>query len=198
MSNRDNKPVPSSCGKAEFSIGGQFLEQKSGLIIILTGPGKGKTTAAFGQAMRAVGHGRRVLVIQFLKKIQSGEVMAAARLKGLTVRQFGTGIFCDLNNPDPREIEMARLGLETVRQALSDGRYDMIILDEINVVLHHRLIPLGEFLQLIERRPPYLDLILTGRNAPVQLIELADTVSEIAEVKHHRSVGIPARKGIEY
>lgn len=175
-----------------------LLKQQPGLIIVITGQGKGKTTAAFGQAMRAVGHGLQVLVIQFLKKRESGEVMAASRLEDLTVRQFGTGNFCDLNHPDVREFEMARLGLEAARNALSDSQYDMIILDEINLALHYKMIPLAEVLPIIRDRRPGVDLILTGRQAPTEIIELADTVSEIIEIKHHQAKGHAARKGIEY
>jgi len=171
---------------------------EKGLVIVITGHGKGKTTAAFGQAMRAVGHGLRVQVIQFLKKVDSGEVRAASRLEGLTVKQFGTGDFGDLEKPEPREFEMARLGLEAARKAVEDPLNDMVILDEINTALHYRLVPLTEVLFLINNRRPGQHLILTGRNAPAEIIELADTVSEIVEIKHHHSRGDTARKGIEY
>ena len=93
---------------------------------------------------------------------------------------------------------MARLGLEAVRNALKDSQYDMVILDEINLALHHKLIPLAEVLTMIRDRRPGVDLILTGRHAPAEIVNLADTVSEITEVKHHQSQGYSARKGIEY
>jgi len=171
---------------------------EKGLVIVITGHGKGKTTAAFGQAMRAVGHGLRVQVIQFLKNVDSGEVRTASRLEGLTVMQFGTGEFGDLEEPEPREYEMARLGLEAARKAVEDPENDMVILDEINTALHYRLVPLTDVLSLINNRRKGLHLILTGRNAPAEVIELADTVSEIVEIKHHHSRGDTARKGIEY
>ncbi|NLW45188.1 MAG: cob(I)yrinic acid a,c-diamide adenosyltransferase [Syntrophomonadaceae bacterium] len=174
------------------------LDGNKGLVIVITGDGKGKTTAAFGQALRAVGHGLRVEVIQFLKKVDSGEVRAASRLEGLTVKQFGTGDFGDLEHPEPREFEMARLGLEAAWKAVEDPQNDMVILDEINTALHYRLVPLNDILSLINNRPPGLHLILTGRNAPAEIIELADTVSEIIEIKHHHSRGYPARRGIEH
>lgn len=174
------------------------LNNELGLVIVITGEGKGKTTAAFGQAMRAVGHGLRVIVIQFLKRFDSGEVIAAGQLNGLTVKQFGTGDYGDLDHPDPREFEMARLGLHAAKDALNDSQYDMVILDEINLALHYKLIPLDEVLLMIRNRRPGVDLILTGRYAPPELVELADTVSEITEVKHHQNAGQYARRGIEY
>jgi len=179
-------------------IGMLSSDGRKGLVIVITGHGKGKTTAAFGQAMRAVGHGLRVQVIQFLKKVESGEVRAASRLEGLTVKQFGTGDFVDLDQPEPREFEMARLGLEAARKAVEDPQTDMVILDDINTALCCRLLPLPDILFLINNRRPGLHLILTGRDAPVEIIELADTVSEIVEIKHHHSRGDTARKGIEY
>ncbi len=174
------------------------MNRKQGLVIVITGQGKGKTTAAFGQAMRAVGHGLQVIVIQFLKKFDSGEVIAAEQLDGLTVRQFGTGDLGDLDNPEPQEFEMARLGLEAAKEALNDQKYDLVVLDEINLALHHRLIPFDDVVTMIKNRRPDVDLVLTGRHAPGEIMELADTVSEIAEVKHHQSGGHNARKGIEY
>ncbi len=148
--------------------------------------------------MRAVGHGLRVLVIQFLKKFDTGEVMVSTQLDGLTVKQFGTGNFCDLKHPEVLEFDKAKLALEEVRKALGDSQYDIIILDEINLALHHKLVPLAEVLAIIKNRRSGVDLILTGRHAPAEIIELADTVSEIIEVKHHQFEGYSARKGIEY
>ncbi|MGE5544170.1 MAG: cob(I)yrinic acid a,c-diamide adenosyltransferase [Bacillota bacterium] len=174
------------------------LNSELGLVIVITGEGKGKTTAAFGQAMRAVGHGLKVIVIQFLKQFDSGEIRAAGQLDGLTVKQFGTGDYGDLAHPDSREFEMARLGVHAAKDALHDSQYDMVVLDEINLALHHKLIPLDEVLLMIRNRRPGVDLILTGRYAPPEIAELADTVSEIVEVKHHQVRGHGARKGIEY
>lgn len=148
--------------------------------------------------MRAVGHGLKVIVIQFLKKFASGEVLAAEKLEGLTVKQFGTGDFGDLDHPSPQEYEMAKLGWQEAIDTLTDSQYDMVVLDEINLVLHHQMIPLDEVLLMIRNRRPGVDLILTGRYVPPEIIELADTVSEIAEVKHHQNKGHEARRGIEY
>lgn len=148
--------------------------------------------------MRAVGHGLKVIVIQFLKKFAAGEVVVAEKLEGLTVKQFGTGDFGDLDHPHPREYEMAKLGWEAAQNALTDSQYDMVVLDEINLVLHHQMIPLDEVMPMIRNRRPGVDLIMTGRHAPPGIVELADTVSEIAEVKHHQTKGYEARRGIEY
>ncbi|NPU85777.1 MAG: cob(I)yrinic acid a,c-diamide adenosyltransferase [Syntrophaceae bacterium] len=170
-----------------------------GLVMVLTGNGKGKTTSAMGQALRAVGHGRKVLVIQFMKGRKYGEVLAAEKhLPGITIVQSGLDSFVMRDNPAPVDVELARQGLEMAREALTAGTHDMVILDEINVAIDFKLIPLPDLLDLIRNKPPEVDLILTGRYAPPEIVELADTVSEIREVRHHYSKGIKERAGIEY
>jgi len=170
-----------------------------GLVLVHTGNGKGKTTAAFGQALRAVGQGLRVCVIQFMKGRKYGEFLAAERyLPNLTIHLSGLDSFVMRDKPAPVDIELARKGLDMAREAVSSGKYDMVILDEINVAVDFKLIPLEEVINLIRNKPAALDLVLTGRYAAPEIMELADTVSEVREIKHHYNAGIKDRAGIEY
>ena len=172
---------------------------RKGLVQVYTGNGKGKTTAAFGQALRAVGQGFRVCIIQFMKGRKYGEFLAAERfLPNLTVRLSGLDSFVMRDNPAPLDIELAKQGLTLAREAVASGDYEMVILDEINVAVDFKLIPVADVIDLIQTRPPAVDLILTGRYAAPEIIALADTVSEIREVKHHYNAGIKDRAGIEY
>lgn len=172
---------------------------RKGLVQVYTGEGKGKTTAAFGQALRAIGQGYRVCVIQFMKGRKYGECLAAERhLPNLTVHLCGLDSFVMRENPAPLDIELARSGLDLARRTIASGAYDMVVLDEINVAADFRLIPLADVVELIQSKPAGIDLILTGRNAAPEVIALADTVSDIREVRHHYRAGIKERAGIEY
>jgi len=174
-------------------------KHRRGLVQVYTGDGKGKTTAAFGQALRAIGQGYRVCIIQFMKGRKYGECLAAERhLPNLTVHLSGLDSFVMRENPAPLDIELACQGLDIARKAVSSGDYEMVILDEINVAADFRLIPLDDIIDLITGKPANLDLILTGRYAPPEIIALADTVSEIREVRHHYASGVKERAGIEY
>ena len=133
-----------------------------GLVIVLTGDGKGKTTAALGQALRALGHGLKVLVVQFMKGKKYGEVLAAEKyLPNLTTLQCGLDSFVMKNNPAPVDIELARQGLNLAKKAISSGEYNMVILDEINVALDFKLISLEDVLEMIKNRPSNVDVILS-------------------------------------
>jgi cob(I)alamin adenosyltransferase len=170
-----------------------------GLVIVITGNGKGKTTSAFGQALRAIGQGYKVFILQFMKGRDYGEFKAAEKyLPRLTIRRSGLDSFVMRDSPAPVDIELARQGFELAKKAVASGKYRMIILDEINVAVDFKLIPLQDVLDLISSKPPMLDLILTGRYAAKEMISLADTVSEIKEIKHHYAAGIKDRAGIEY
>jgi cob(I)alamin adenosyltransferase len=171
-----------------------------GLVFVYTGDGKGKTTAALGHALRTAGHGNKVLVIQFMKGKKYGEVLAAEKyLAGLlTMVQCGLDSFVMKNNPASVDIELARQGLALAKKAIDSGDYQLIILDEINVALDFKLVELEEVLDIIRTKPASLDLVLTGRCAPAEVIELADMVSDVREVKHHLAQGIKERAGIEY
>ncbi len=173
--------------------------RRIGTVQIYTGDGRGKTTAALGQAIRAAGHGFKVIVIQFMKgKINYGELKAAKRIPGFTIEQYGLPSFVDRDNPSKEDIELAKKGFERAKKVVMSSEYDMIILDEINVALDYGLVSLDEVIELIKKRPKHIELILTGRYAPKKLIKIADLVTEMKEVKHHYQKGIQAREGIEY
>jgi cob(I)alamin adenosyltransferase len=170
-----------------------------GLVFVYTGDGKGKTTAAMGQALRAVGHGLRVLMLQFMKGRKYGEVLAAEKyLPDITIHQCGLDSFVMRNKPAPVDVELAQQGLNLARQALSSGEYHMVILDEINVALDFGLVSVHEVAEMIQKRNPSVHVVLTGRYAPPEIVEMADTVSEVCEIKHHYAKGIKERAGIEY
>ncbi|MHB1419957.1 MAG: cob(I)yrinic acid a,c-diamide adenosyltransferase [Bacillota bacterium] len=175
-------------------------KQKQGLVQVYTGNGKGKTTAALGQALRALGHGYKVLMVQFMKGSKNyGELQAAeGYLPDFTIIQSGRHDFVSKQNPEKIDIDLALQGLKIAREAILSGVYDLIILDEINVAIDFGLLPLVEVMELIATRPPTLDLILTGRYAPEEIIAAADLVSEVKEMKHHYNNGVEAREGIEF
>jgi len=171
---------------------------KRGLVMVYTGEGKGKTTAAVGQAVRALGHGWRVYMIHFMKGRDYGEHLAARRLPGLTMVKAGRDSFVNRDNPDPVDVQLAREGFRQAREAVFSGEYDLVVLDEINVAVDFRLIPLEDLLELVEQKPKELDLILTGRYAHPEIIKRADMVSEILNIKHHYDSGVESRRGIEH
>jgi cob(I)alamin adenosyltransferase len=169
--------------------------------MLYTGDGKGKTTAAMGLALRNVGHGRRVLVMQFMKGPGNvyGETLAARKyLPGLEVVQGGRDTFVSRVRPDPEDVRLARATLAQAAAALAAGEYDLVILDEVNVAVDYGLVPVEDVVEAVTGRAPLVDVVLTGRQAPAELLELADLVSEVREVKHHYRAGVPARAGIEY
>jgi len=175
-----------------------MVRLEKGLVQVYTGNGKGKTTAAFGLALRAVGRGLKVYVIQFIKGgFEYGELYVVDKLPGLTLKAFGRGKFITAK-PKKEDIRQAQEALKLARQVISSGRYDLVILDEVNVALHLKLIELDEVLGLIGEKPVHVELVLTGRNAPDGILQVVDLVTEMKEVKHPYSKGVPARKGIEY
>lgn len=169
------------------------------MIHVYTGNGKGKTTAALGQALRAVGHGLKVLMIQFMKgQINYGELKAAERLPLLEIEQYGRAEFVNPECPEKVDRELAQKALNRARIVISEKKYDMVILDEINVAVHFGLISVQEVVALLKTVPHDLDVILTGRYMPEQFEAYADLISDIREVKHHFHDGESARQGIEY
>jgi len=169
------------------------------MIQVYTGDGKGKTTAALGQALRAIGHGMKVFMIQFMKGRTYGELMACERcLPDLTIVMSGRDEFVKRGSPEEVDLRMAREGLELAKKVVREGRHQMLILDEINVALDYGLLPLDEVLEFLRSCPRELEVICTGRYAPAELVELADMVSEVREVKHHYRQGVQMRRGIEY
>ena len=170
-----------------------------GLIQVYTGDGKGKTTCALGLALRAVGQGFKVYIVQFMKGRQTGESCAVARLAPeATLHYFGRPGLVNLRAPDPEDLALVREGWTLARRVLAEGEHDLVILDEINLALTFGLIPLEEALEALRRRPPWVEVVLTGRQAPPELVELADLVTEMRPVKHYYEVGVKARRGIEW
>jgi cob(I)alamin adenosyltransferase len=170
-----------------------------GLIEVYTGGGKGKTTAALGLALRAAGQGLQVYIVQFMKGWPDyGELTALKRQPNITLVQFGRPDFVDRDNPDPQDVRMAQEALEHSFDIVSSGRYDVVILDEINVALDFGLVSLERVLALLDAKPPYVELVLTGRAAHPEIIERADLVTEMLSTKHPYDKGIDCRKGIEY
>lgn len=175
---------------------------EKGCIHIYTGNGKGKTTAAFGLAMRAYGNGFRVLITQFLKNSFSGEVKAMEIFKPLIgiYRIEMPKKFIREMNADEKEDTRVKVNkqFEDVVDTIKTENYDMLIMDELLATINYGLIPLAKVQDFLMKRPKNLEIVITGRNAPNEIIEIADYVSEINEIKHPYKSGIKARKGIEF
>jgi cob(I)alamin adenosyltransferase len=169
------------------------------LVQLYTGPGKGKTTAAVGQAVRALGRGWSVNLIQFCKPGEpSGEVLALRRLGRFEDRRFGARGFVPRGDPDPEDLRQAELGLEAASRAVRSGEWDMVVLDEIVQAVDLGLLSCGRVLDLVSAKPDSVELLLTGRNAPPEIRAAADLVSDIRDEKHPYRSGRGAREGIEY
>jgi len=172
---------------------------EKGLIQVYTGNGKGKTSAAFGLALRAVGNGLKVFVIQFIKGgFDYGELRAVKFLPNLELRAFGRGKFILEMPPDREDVRLAREGFELAKKVVESGDFDVVVLDEINVAMYLKLLRVSEVLDVIRSKPKHVELVLTGRNAPSEIVEVADLVTEMREVKHPFASGLQPRKGIEY
>jgi cob(I)alamin adenosyltransferase len=168
-----------------------------GLIQIYTGRGKGKTTASLGLAMRAVGHGLRVGIVHFMKIWDYGEVRSLNKL-GIDLFRYGTTELIDPKKPSPIDFEEANKAISKAEELLEKGTYDILILDEITLAVDFNLIPLKRVIDLLDKKPDNLELVLTGRNCPWELIKRADLVSVIDEIRHPFQKGIQARRGIEF
>ena len=170
-----------------------------GLVHIYSGDGKGKTTSALGLAMRALGHGARVKVIQFMKGWNSyGELKTALKLEGLEIIQTGRSDYVYKGMEQPEDYEEAERGMEKAREVIDKGCCDMLILDEINVAIDHGLVSAGSVAELAKNRPFGMELVLTGRGMHRELIAIADLVTEMREIKHPYKDGVLARKGVEF
>jgi len=172
-------------------------KDKLGLVHIYTGNGKGKTTSAFGLAVRMLGSGGKVLIIQFMKSTGAYGEQIQIEKCGATIEPLGLPKFVH-GKPEPDDIEAAKRALERSREAISSGEWDMVILDEICVALGFGMLTVEEVKALIESKAPHTELVLTGRYCPEELFELADYVTEMREVKHPYQKGILARRGVEY
>ncbi len=170
------------------------------LIQVYTGDGKGKTTAALGLALRAIGHGLKVLVVQFMKgNIDYGELQCSQRLyPNLTIKSMGRESFVSKSNPDPIDVQCAVDAFALAQNAIQSKNFDIVILDEINVAVDYGLIPLKSVLELMESKPNTVELVFTGRYAKKEVIERADLVTEMIERKHYYRKGVIARKGVEF
>jgi len=171
---------------------------KIGCLQVYTGNGKGKTTAAVGLVARAVGAGRRVFFLQFLKARPTGEIKALQQLQpAVTIRRFGRPEFI-IGQPTPEDLAAAQSGLAEARQALLSGEYDVVILDEANQAVSLNLFSIDDLLAIVRERAPGVEAVITGRQAHPRLMEAADLVTEMCEVKHYHNRGVPAREGIDY
>lgn len=170
---------------------------EKGYIQIYTGNGKGKTTASLGLALRASCDGERVFMLQFLKGQDYAELKAPEYLPNFTMKQFGLPHFV-FGNPSEKDKELAREGLAQAEEVMTSGDYDLVILDELNNAVTMDLIDEEDVLALMDKKPDQVELVITGRYAPKSMIEKADLVTEMKEIKHYFHEGVPARKGIEY
>jgi len=175
------------------------MKLEHGYIQVYTGNCKGKTTAALGLALRAAGREMMVCMVQFMKGGGPyGEHLAAERLAPyLTIIQTGREGWVDKDNPHPEDVRLAREALVKAKEILTGGRYDIVILDEINGAVSFGLISVDDVLELMRSKPDDVELVLTGRNADEKIIEAADLVTEMREIKHYYKAGVPARIGIE-
>ncbi len=167
-----------------------------GYIHVYTGDGKGKTTAALGLALRAVCAGKKVFFGQFVKGMDYSELKAADFLPNFKMEQFGRPEFIH-GKPTQSDIDNAKKGLDKIHSVLKSGEYDIVVLDEANIALYYNLFTLDELLNVIMDKPEDIEIIITGRKAPKKLVEVADLVTEMKEIKHYYQKGVLARKGIE-
>ena len=171
---------------------------EKGYIHIYTGPGKGKTTSALGLGLRAAGAGFKVYMIQFMKGRHYSELDSVEHLPNFTIVQYGRDEFVSKENPEQIDIDFAREGFAHAQEIVKNGKYDMVILDEINVAIDYNLISVEDVLKLIEEKPEKVELVLTGRYAHPELSKIADLVTEMLEIKHPYQKGVLARKGVDY
>ena len=170
---------------------------EKGYIHIYTGNGKGKTTAAFGLAIRAALSGKKVFIGQFVKDMKYNETKIEKYLDNIEIKQLGRGCFI-YENPENVDKEIAKKGLIECGILLSSGDYDLIILDEINIALYYKLFEVSDVIEVLNNRSEKTEVVLTGRYAPKELIEMADLVTEMVEVKHYYTQGILSRSGIDF
>ncbi len=174
---------------------------KRGLIIVNTGPGKGKTTAAMGTALRAVGNGMKVLMLQFLKGSWHYGELDAVKAFGdsFVMKQMGRG-FVKVGGAetDPEDVRMVEQAWNEARDAILSAKWDLVILDEINYAIGYKMLDPAKVVETLKRKPDAVHVILTGRNAHPSLVEIADTVTEMRQVKHAYEKGVEAQRGIEY
>ena len=167
-------------------------------IHVYTGSGKGKTTAALGLGLRAAGAGFKVHIIQFMKGRRYSELNSVEKLSNFSISQHGRDEFVNKDKPEKIDVDLAQEGFAYAKNLIKSGKYDMIILDEINVAVDFNLINLNELMKVIESKPENLELVLTGRYAHPEIQRIADYVTEMLEIKHPYQHGIEARKGVDF
>lgn len=168
-----------------------------GYIQVYTGNGKGKTTAALGLAMRALCAGKKIFMGQFVKGMKYSELKLVEYFDNLEIEQLGRGCFI-YDEPGAEDIKLAQEGLAKCKTILKEGQYDLVILDEINIALYFNLISVDEVLDILKNKAEHTEVVLTGRYAPEEIINIADLVTEMKEIKHYYTKGIEAREGIEF
>jgi cob(I)alamin adenosyltransferase len=174
------------------------IREHLGLVHVYTGDGKGKTTAALGLALRAIGNDLNVIMIQFMKSPQYyGEYEISKSMKNLTLLPMGRSCLVNAEKPQQEDYDAAEAAMAKAKESIHSGKFDLVILDEVNVAIHFHLIDKAKVLELVKARPPHVELVLTGRYAPKELIEVADLVTEMKCIKHPYERGVPAREGIE-
>ncbi len=171
---------------------------EKGFIHVYTGPGKGKTIASLGLGLRATGAGFKVHMIQFMKGRRYSELDAVKNIPNFTISQYGRDEFVSKENPRQIDIDLAKKGFLQAKNIIKNGKYDLVILDEINVAVDYNLIPIEDLIKLIKDKPEKLELVLTGRYAHPEIVKIADVVTEMLEIKHPYQQGITARKGIDF
>ncbi len=167
-----------------------------GFVQVYTGNGKGKTTAALGLAMRAAGAGLKVFVAQFVKGMKYSELKSFENIENIQIRQYGLSCFIK-KEPSAEDISAAKKGLEEVKTSLKEGCYDLVILDEANIALYYELFSFEELWTAVSERAEHVEVVITGRKAPAELLEKADLITEMKEIKHYYKSGVQAREGIE-
>ncbi|MBD3292324.1 MAG: cob(I)yrinic acid a,c-diamide adenosyltransferase [Armatimonadia bacterium] len=190
-----HQPAAHRRGRHRSGVSG-VTEWKRGYVQVYTGDGKGKTTAALGLALRVAGAGLRVFIAQFVKGMEYSELRALEQFDEIEVRRYGRGCFIR-KEPSPEDIEAAHAGLAEAREELLSGDWDLVILDEANIAIFFDLFSVEDLLEVIAEKPEGVELVITGRRADPRVIEAADLVTEMREVKHYYEQGVQARKGIE-
>ncbi|MCD4736484.1 MAG: cob(I)yrinic acid a,c-diamide adenosyltransferase [Bacteroidales bacterium] len=174
------------------------MKRKRGYIHVYTGDGKGKTTAAIGLALRAAGAGKKVFCGQFVKGRPYNEnEFIRKNIPQITIKQYGRGCFIK-SEPQKEDIEAAQKGFKEIENIIKNEFYDLIVLDEVNIATYYKLIAVEDLIRLLKSKPESLEIILTGRRADPAILEVADLVTEMKEIKHYYNQGVEAREGIEY
>src|SRR5579863_1134094 len=195
------RPKPSAPAQSDVQSEARMNDVRRGLIIVNTGPGKGKTTAAMGTALRAVGQGMRVLMLQFLKGSWHYGELDAVKAFGdkFIMKQMGRGfVKVGAEKPDPEDVRMVEEAWAEAEKAIQSGEWDLVVLDEINYAISYGMLDPAKVVESLKKKPEMVHVILTGRSAHPTIIEIADTVTEMRQVKHAYEKGVMAQRGIEY